>query len=497
MIRLEAKSGRCTAAVRESRNGYCMSFAQTITFTVRQGPDSGKTQTFNQLEEILIGKDPRCDFVIDCRGVSRMHCKLEYAARGWTIVDLKSTNGVLVGDKLIGGRTGNVDQHLLANPSEHIRVGEVLIEVLIGNPNPDKTEVLHFGDQPIASVPLTPRPNRPKETPAESIPFVRKNTHVFTASPTAPATTEKTHDQRADDDDGSLATIDHTPAEELPRTFRNFHLTKLIGVGGMGRVFLATDARSKTTAAIKFLKPQEDQSDANRARFVREMEIASSLTHPSIVKLLDCGDEAGQLFIVMEFCNGGNLSELFARTGKLPLRRGIRLLDRLLAGIELAHAAGIVHRDLKPQNILLHRDSSGKFKPKISDFGLAKSYLLAGESGMTVSGTVGGSWAYMPKEQLTNFRFVSPSSDVWSLGAIFYEAIAGELPREHLPGMDPVRTILNSKIKPIEGAIESAPHQLSEFMNCCLHEEPKQRYSDAAEMRQSLRKLARDLEVDL
>ncbi len=67
-----------------------------------------------------------------------MHCKLEYAARGWTIVDLKSTNGVLVGDKLIGGRTGNVDQHLLANPSEHIRVGEVLIEVLIGNPNPTK-----------------------------------------------------------------------------------------------------------------------------------------------------------------------------------------------------------------------------------------------------------------------------------------------------------------------------------------------------------------------
>ncbi len=174
MIRLEAKSGRCTAAVRESRNGYCMSFAQTITFTVRQGPDSGKTQTFNQLEEILIGKDPRCDFVIDCRGVSRMHCKLEYAARGWTIVDLKSTNGVLVGDKLIGGRTGNVDQHLLANPSEHIRVGEVLIEVLIGNPNPDKTEVLHFGDQPIASVPLTPRPNRPKETPAESIPLFER-----------------------------------------------------------------------------------------------------------------------------------------------------------------------------------------------------------------------------------------------------------------------------------------------------------------------------------
>ncbi|MFY7876820.1 MAG: serine/threonine-protein kinase, partial [Pirellula sp.] len=249
--------------------------------------------------------------------------------------------------------------------------------------------------------------------------------------------------------------------------------------------------------AIKFLKPQSDLSEMDRARFVREMEITLNMQHNALIRCVDCGDENGQLFIVMDYCTGGNLHELLKRSGKLKVRRAVRLMDRLLAGVDFAHEKGIVHRDLKPSNILLHKDANDKYLPKISDFGLAKSYLQAGESGMTVNGAVGGSCAYLPKEQLTNFRFVSPQSDVWSLGAILYECLTLKLPRPMEKGSDPIRTILESKIVPLQELMPELHPEVIKFVMKCLAREPEQRYQDAGAMRTALKVMAEKASIEL
>jgi serine/threonine protein kinase len=284
----------------------------------------------------------------------------------------------------------------------------------------------------------------------------------------------------------------------IPEEFRNYRIGKRIGEGGMGEVFNAHDkSDTKKVFAIKVLKPQSDQTPQDRLRFLREMEIALKLQHVSIIRCTDCGEENNRLFIVMDYCNGGNLAELLARNGKLNIRRSLRLINRLLAGVDVAHKQGIVHRDLKPQNILLHRDPGGKYHPKISDFGLAKSYLQAGESGMTVNGSIGGSWAYMPKEQLTNFRFVQPQSDVWSLAVILYECLTLLLPRRIEKGADPIRTILESKIIPLDAVLPDVPVELARFMSVALAEEPEERFSNAGEMQAELIRLAKKIGVDL
>ncbi len=267
----------------------------------------------------------------------------------------------------------------------------------------------------------------------------------------------------------------------------------------MGEVYLAARQSSsqRPDLAIKFLRSQHALSADDRARFMREMQISVQLKHPSIIACVDCGEEDGQPFIVMPYCSGGNLAELLKRSGPLTLRRSLRLLDRLLAGVEHAHNAGIVHRDLKPFNVLLAKDDAGKYSPKISDFGLAKSYLLAGESGMTVNGTVGGSWGYMPREQLTNFRFVSPHSDVWSLGAILYECLTGKLPRPLQAGVEPIRVVLESKIVPIQELLPTIPRGIAEFIEKSLATESADRYQDAGVMRTTLKSVAAALHIEL
>jgi serine/threonine protein kinase len=284
-------------------------------------------------------------------------------------------------------------------------------------------------------------------------------------------------------------TCDRSPTRSLPYRFREYEVLRKIGEGGMGEVYLASMFKEKTRReelAIKFLHSHRGTCDQDRARFMREMQISVELKHPSIIDCIDCGEEDEQPFIVMPYCAGGNLAELLKRAGKLNLRRALRLLDRLLAGMEQAHATGIVHRDLKPCNVLLARDSNRKYVPKISDFGLAKSYLLAGDSGMTVNGTVGGSWGYMPKEQLTNFRFVSPQSDVWSLGAILYECLTLKLPRPLQPGIDPIRVVLDSKLIPIQKVLPDIPNSIARFVMKSLSVDIADRFKDAQQMRAAL-----------
>ncbi len=475
---------------------------QTLSVVIERGNEAGRVCAFDHTQQIIIGKDPRCDLMLNDRGVSRRHCLISLNQGVWTVSDLGSTNGTVVRDQEIGGQnSGTPRQSIVLCNGDQLHLGEATLRISWLQESEERTELLSpkVLAAELEATQLLSNKAKPLATPKQTAasdanPMRNPHTHVFTKDqskpksklPLIPSSQPQSHSKQ----EQALGESD------LPRPFRQFQLSKLIGVGGMGEVYLAT-AKNRDVVAIKFLRTQSEQTEMDRARFLREMEIAIRLRHPTIVESTDSGDENGQLFIVMEYCNSGNLAELLKRSGVLTLRRAIRLIHRLLAGVELAHSMGIVHRDLKPQNILLHRESTGKYKPKISDFGLAKCYLQAGESGMTVNGTFGGSWAYMPKEQLTNFRFVSPCSDVWSLGAILYECLTNRLPRVHAPGENPIKTILQSKIVPIQSVMPELPQVVCSFVDCCLDAEPENRPADASVMLKMLTKVASEVGVEL
>lgn len=455
------------------------------------GSREGQCKELLESECIVIGREPKCDLILNDRGVSRQHGRIGFIKDQWKIEDLGSTNGL----QLVRAATGKTLE--LKSTSTHLEHGD---EVVVGEARlrielpvcADAQTDLLIPQHPVLETELLAPASSASSNPMRAAQTFTSSQELAPNAKQIPAVHVDFFSDRA--------TFTGPTAPQLPYRFRNYQIEKKIGEGGMGEVFLASipgQASGSRELAIKFLRNQRGISEEDRARFVREMEISAQLKHGSIVECVECGEEDGQAFIVMPYCSGGNLAELLKRTGKLNLRRSLRLLDRLLAGVEHAHQAGIVHRDLKPFNVLLAKDSQNKYLPKISDFGLAKSYLLAGESGMTVNGTVGGSWAYMPKEQLINFRFASPQSDVWSLGAIVYECLTRELPRPMKPGADPIRIILASEIVAIDALLPDVPKRVARFIMKALSPETADRYTDAGQMRAALRVAAGHERIEL
>jgi serine/threonine protein kinase len=154
----------------------------------------------------------------------------------------------------------------------------------------------------------------------------------------------------------------------------------------------------------------------------------SRLRHPHIVRLLESKSALTQFFLVMEYCNLGSLETLMEQCGgKVPCAKAVPLLLQCLNGLEAAHRAKLVHRDLKPANIMLTK-AKDQVIAKIADLGLSKCFETAGLSGLTVTGRSGGTPAFMPREQVTDFKHATPLNDIWSLAATFYFVLTGALP---------------------------------------------------------------------
>jgi serine/threonine protein kinase len=170
--------------------------------------------------------------------------------------------------------------------------------------------------------------------------------------------------------------------------------------------------------------------------------------------------------------------------GKRSLQEAGSIMLDALEGLAFAHEQGFVHRDLKPQNILLTAQDSGE--AKVSDFGLAKSFQKAGFSGMTATGGTAGTYPFMAREQLTNFKFVKPVSDVWSMGATFYFMLTGGFPRDFRRGQDPMEVILRGGVVPIRNRDSSIPKNIGEVIDRACADNVKERYQTAGEFRQTL-----------
>jgi eukaryotic-like serine/threonine-protein kinase len=200
-----------------------------------------------------------------------------------------------------------------------------------------------------------------------------------------------------------------------------YELEELVGTGGMSSVYRAHDSLLERHVALKVMHEQLLREGDHVERFRREARLAAQLSHQNIVTVIDRGEQEGRQFIVFEYVEGENLKALIEREAPLPEREAIELALQVADGLAFAHAQGLVHRDVKPQNVLLTEDG----RAKVTDFGIARSVDV--HRGLTQTGTVMGTSDYISPEQARGGR-VDACSDVYSLGAVLYELLTGEVP---------------------------------------------------------------------
>ena len=266
-----------------------------------------------------------------------------------------------------------------------------------------------------------------------------------------------------------------------------YRLDSLLGSGGVGDVYRAQNTLMGRTVAIKLLKPEHVTDENVVNRFLREARAANMARHPNVVDVLDVGrDEQGLPFIVQEFLEGYDLGKKLERVGgPLPVNDVLDLMIPVTQAVGLAHARGVVHRDLKPENVFLAH-VGGDIIPKLLDFGISYIRPQPGDVRMTKTGMTVGTPAYMSPEQLEGTTGVDMRTDVWALGVILYEALAGRLPFEGETSALMFAQIAWVDPAPLREVAPHVPAALDQVVSRCLQRNVANRYPSAGE-------LARDL----
>ncbi len=253
-----------------------------------------------------------------------------------------------------------------------------------------------------------------------------------------------------------------------------YEVEALVGSGGMASVYRAHDRLLERRVALKILHDQFARNEDAVARFRREARAVAQLTHPNIVTVIDRGEDDGRPFIVFEYVDGVNLKQVLERDGALPVATVLDLAVQVARALEAAHQRGVVHRDVKPQNVLIGDEGP----PKVTDFGIARA---RGVDGLTLTGTVMGTGDYMPPEQARG-EPAGEAGDVYSLGAMLYELLTGEVPYE---GENPVAVAMRHVRDPVPSVAArrpDVPPRLDALVRRALAKEPEQRFGSMSEV---------------
>jgi eukaryotic-like serine/threonine-protein kinase len=260
-----------------------------------------------------------------------------------------------------------------------------------------------------------------------------------------------------------------------------YQLGSLLGVGGMARVYLATDRVLERQVAVKVLSPSDAQDPLFVERFRREARAAARLSHPNIVAVFDSGSDADQPYLVMEYVPGQSLAQLLARQGRLAPRRAVELAIQVSAALAAAHAQGLVHRDIKPANVLVGPDG----QVKVTDFGIVKA---SAATTLTGTGTVLGTAAYLSPEQAQGHP-VDARSDLYGLGCVLYELLCGSPPFGSGADRSLVAVATRHVREPPEPPSLRNPQvdpALDAVVLTALAKDPAQRYQSATDMQEAL-----------
>lgn len=270
-----------------------------------------------------------------------------------------------------------------------------------------------------------------------------------------------------------------TEKTEAARRIGEYRIVRLVGEGGMGKVFEAEERLSGRRVALKVLRPELSRSEDARRLFMNEMSILSRIDHPNVVRCLSCAEVDGELLMALEFLEGKTLRELIAERAPLPWQEAVSIVRQIAAALSAAHGqpTPVIHRDLKPENVMLLEDGS----LKVMDFGIAKVLQALGTSTTHSLGTL----AYMSPEQL-DAGPIDGRSDLYALGLVFYELLSGRppfesaSPRELLnmqctqpapPLPEPVRRVLPGGIASlIDELLEKSPDARPATAEDVMHE---------------------------
>jgi serine/threonine-protein kinase len=276
-------------------------------------------------------------------------------------------------------------------------------------------------------------------------------------------------------------------AERRAEQIGQYALKRKLGQGGMGEVWLAEHGSLKRPCAVKFIRPELAAHPATAARFAREVQAVTGLTHVNTVRVYDYGRaENGAFYYVMEYLDGPTLEELVLRAGPLPPGRVVYLLRQLCGALTEAHAAGLVHRDLKPGNVIVAALGGQQDVAKLLDFGLVQDLSADADDRLTRTGTVLGTPAYMSPEQAAGESAVDARGDVYSVGAVAFFALTGR-PPFHGKALGQLLAAHRSQPPPpLADLRPDVPADLAAVVARCLAKDPNDRFQLAADLDRTL-----------
>ncbi len=251
-------------------------------------------------------------------------------------------------------------------------------------------------------------------------------------------------------------------------------LERELGRGGMATVYLAHDLKHDRDVALKILRP-DLAAVLGRERFLAEIRLTAKLDHPHILTLIDSGESNGLLWYVVPFIRGESLRQKLQREKQLGLDEALTITKQVAGALEYAHQHGVIHRDLKPENILIHEGEA-----MLADFGIALAVKEAGGNRLTETGLSLGTPQYMSPEQATGDRQLDARSDVYSLGAVLYEMLAGEPPHTGATVQAVIAKLMTERPTRLKTVRDTVPEGVDAAVARALAKVPADRFSSAA-----------------
>jgi phage terminase large subunit-like protein len=426
-----------------------------IMLKVVSGPHTGREFTFDQPDTFLIGRTQNAHLSLPGdRFFSRNHCLIEIVPPQCFLRDLGSTNGTFVNGRQV--------HSAYLRDGDRIQGGEtvLMVESIV------------------------------REKPGAGAGSFTHDSEIIVQCLNC-GLLSKTEGSIQEGEMSFICEGCRKKLKDSPQPVPGYEMIRLLGRGGMGTVMLARGRASGKVVAIKTLLPETAVSEQSMQRFLREIKVASSLDHPNIVSYIEHGSHRGVIYLVTEFVDGSDASKLVKRRGgRLSCREVGKITEQILGALDYAHRREFVHRDIKDQNILVEGNYPD-LTAKLTDFGLAKSFRQTGLSGVTMAGDVAGTIAYMPPEQVRDFRNVQPTSDIYSMGMTAYSLLTGR----HALNLSPkagiaetIKAIFERSNEPISTHVSDVPRDFSAVIEKALAKEPEKRWTSAAEMRAAVLK---------
>jgi len=523
-----------------------------ITIQVSKGPKAGKSYCYEEKESLILGRKKACAIAFPIKTVSRYHCLLDIAPPKVMVRDFGSKNGTWLNGAVIGQRPTDMtpEEAQKKRFNEHeIQDGDTLqlgpdcelkfsIEIpptcdICGMELPGGKAIIgENGEGLCYRCSEKQQEARRKKDEAKKQAEEALRRHKEEERKKEEAEAKRAHGVRRcsicgapiEDDPNApnickecradpVKLLEHLmdrakEGEEGAVELKGYEQIEKLGEGGMAQVWLVEERASGKRMALKLMLPQIARDQRRRDYFMREAVLLGQLSHQHVVKQFGSGGMGETFFILMEYCEGGSLDRYLRMKGnRLGVEEATDITLQVLDGLHYAHTAaitlhapsgeemnvnGVVHRDFKPGNIFIQHDGR-KATYKVADFGLAKAFQCAGFTSHTTAGDYCGTFRYMPRSQILNYRYAKPVVDIWAAMATYYGMLTGYPVRDFRRGEDYAFTVLQRDPVPIRERDPSVPRKIAALIDSILipFDECEKDCMSAGELRDEIKEALR------